>query len=116
MARLLQVLALAALAISASGCATCASVDDCYDYYGGSWPRFDQCCGRVGSAFQPAGNPIIAPQPQIPPNADENPEAPPATRDIESNPGPEPDPNAAPVLPNASSGKSRIRRDIAAAQ
>lgn len=43
-----------------TGCAMCSNEHD-YDYgfFGGSWQRNDPCQGRVGSAFYPAGGPVL---------------------------------------------------------
>ena len=39
-----------------TGCAICSAPDDgAYAAYGGVFERADRCCGRVFSAFQPAG-------------------------------------------------------------
>lgn len=43
-----------------SGCAICSSeLDDDYGAYGGAWERHDPRAGRVGSAFQPAGDRVV---------------------------------------------------------
>lgn len=48
------------LASMSTGCATCCSpYDNAYPYYGGAWQRDDLCHGRVGSAYAPAGSPVI---------------------------------------------------------
>ena len=46
----------AALLTGLSGCAMCcAPYDYDYGYTGGAWVRDNPSCGRVGSAFDPAG-------------------------------------------------------------
>jgi hypothetical protein len=47
----------ALLAVTASsGCSICCTpYDDAYPTYGSKWERTDRFCGRVGSAFHPAG-------------------------------------------------------------
>jgi hypothetical protein len=60
MRRLLST-SLLCLAVGLStGCAMCSNEHD-YDYgfYGGSWQRSAPCEGRVGSAFYPAGGPVM---------------------------------------------------------
>jgi hypothetical protein len=48
------------LVASAGGCAICSSEHDCnYGMYGGTWERHHPSEGRVGSAFEPAGSPVI---------------------------------------------------------
>jgi hypothetical protein len=57
MARRLSVLVVVAIASWSSGCATCcAPFDDYYPTVGGRWVRDNPTCGRVGSAFDPAGH------------------------------------------------------------
>lgn len=42
--------------LALAGCSTCSSPHDrAYAAYGGLWERTDECEGRVGSAFTPAG-------------------------------------------------------------
>ncbi len=46
----------ATIGLTSSGCALCSAPDDgAYGAYGGVFERSDRCCGRVFSAFQPAG-------------------------------------------------------------
>jgi hypothetical protein len=59
MTRLFTLLFLGSWIASSLGCAMCNSCgDDCYTFYGGSVPRTDYCHGRVGSAFEPAGQTV----------------------------------------------------------
>jgi hypothetical protein len=60
MARRLSLLAVVvALASWSSGCAMCcAPFDDYYPTIGGRWVRDNPTCGRVGSAFEPAGHKV----------------------------------------------------------
>jgi hypothetical protein len=52
--------AICLLAGLASGCSICSSDYDCdYGMYGGSWERHHPSRGRVGSAFEPAGSPVL---------------------------------------------------------
>ena len=56
----LLVYMIAGLLAVSSGCAMCASEHDCtYSAFGGLWQRGDPCCGRVGSAFDPADVQIV---------------------------------------------------------
>lgn len=56
----LLVYMMAALLAVSSGCAMCASSDDCtYSAYGGRWQRVDRCCGRVGSVLDAADVEIV---------------------------------------------------------
>lgn len=51
---------LVTLSAFTSGCAICCSpFDEAYSAYGGSWERHDMYHGRVGSAFAPAGGPVM---------------------------------------------------------
>lgn len=60
MARLLALSSLCLLVAGLSGCTLCASPYDCdYGLYGGSWQRHDPAQGRVGSAFNNAGSPVL---------------------------------------------------------
>jgi hypothetical protein len=57
MKRLFATLLLSGWLASSLGCAMCNQCgDDCYTFYGGSVPRTDYCHGRVGSAFDSAGD------------------------------------------------------------
>ena len=57
MARRLSLLAVVVFASWSVGCATCcAPYDDYYPAIGGRWVRDNPTCGRVGSAFEPAGH------------------------------------------------------------
>jgi hypothetical protein len=45
----------------AGGCAMCCAPHDCdYLYQGGAWVRTNPSSGRVGSAFDNAGMPVVA--------------------------------------------------------
>lgn len=45
-----------------SGCALCCAPYDCdYHYLGGRWIRTNPSSGRVGSVFDPAGEPVEVP-------------------------------------------------------
>ena len=60
MLRKLSACLLLSLVASASGCAICCSpFDEAYSGYGGRWQRDDMYHGRVGSAFAPAGGPVL---------------------------------------------------------
>ena len=60
MRRLFLLGLLIASASMSMGCAMCCSpYDYAYPYYGGRWQRDNLCNGRVGSAFDPAGSPVI---------------------------------------------------------
>lgn len=51
-----RMLLMLSLVVAACGCSTCQNCfDGAYPYYGGIAPRTDRFCGRVGSAFAPAG-------------------------------------------------------------
>ena len=59
MARKLSLLVVVASAWWSSGCATCcAPFDEYYPAVGGRWVRDNPTCGRVGSAYQPAGHKV----------------------------------------------------------
>jgi hypothetical protein len=59
MARRLSLLAVMMIAAWSSGCAMCcAPYDDYYPAVGGRWVRDNPTCGRVGSAFEPAGHKV----------------------------------------------------------
>ncbi len=59
MATRLCLLTVVAIASWSSGCATCcAPFDDYYPAVGGRWVRDNPTCGRVGSAFEPAGHKV----------------------------------------------------------
>jgi hypothetical protein len=92
MRRLFSLGLLVAFASMSMGCAACCSpYDYAYGYYGGAWQRDDLCHGRVGSAYAPAGSPVIAkkeltapkefePSPLPEPATDPKPEAKPETK------------------------------------
>jgi hypothetical protein len=51
---------LALLLTSTLGCSVCCTpFDDAYPTYGGKWQRTNRFHGRVGSAFDPAGEETI---------------------------------------------------------
>jgi hypothetical protein len=59
MALRLCLLAVVAIGSWSGGCATCcAPFDDYYPMVGGRWVRDNPTCGRVGSAFEPAGHKV----------------------------------------------------------
>lgn len=58
--RIHGMMVVAALLAVSAGCAICdPSLDAMYPTYGGKWQRSDPCCGRVGSAFDSAGGPLV---------------------------------------------------------
>jgi len=57
MVRTAVVLVSAVFLMAGAGCAICSSeFDDDYAAFGGSWDRHNRSGGRVGSAFDPAGD------------------------------------------------------------
>lgn len=59
MSRLLQLVIVSSLLANSVGCAICCHpYDYAYGYVGGRWTRDNLECGRVGSAFDPAGSQV----------------------------------------------------------
>jgi hypothetical protein len=62
--KLVVTLLAASICTGFSGCAMCcAPFDYDYGYTGGAWVRDNPSCGRVGSAFEPAGYQVDAGRP-----------------------------------------------------
>ena len=59
MRRLLATFGIGTSLLLSSGCALCCAPYDCdYLYQGGRWVRTNPSSGRVGSVFDPAGEPV----------------------------------------------------------
>lgn len=73
-----SLLCLCLLVVPLAGCTLCPSPFDCdYGLYGGSWERHHPSEGRVGSAFNDAGAPVMPPREELsPPSGEPTPSGP----------------------------------------